>query len=439
MLLICLALGHAGFSELAGAEITIVRPQAADGPLDNPLKGWCCYTNAGKIHQPYAMVFQYISWRELEPIEGDYRFDDWEKRWDVEAGRGKHVVFRVYVDYPKKPSGLPDWLRTAGVKETRYEEHGGGLSPDYNDPRMVAGMERLIAALGKRYNNHPRIAFIQLGLLGFWGEWHTWPRQELHASAATEQRIVEAYRKAFPQKCLMVRYARDFAGEQNWIGFHDDLFPQDTDNGRAWSFLAKIRAAGRTENWKVAPIGGEMVPGEARRWLGDDFDTTLAALDRSHFSWVGPYNPALQRPETALFLQRSEALVRRMGYEFQITELKHPAQVKANAAIPVSLSGTNLGVAPFYYPWTVEWALLNDQGQAVQLQKTDWDIRQWLPGVFVEQADLTWDVQPGSYQLALGIRDPWQDRPAIRFANRLPVADGWTIVSKIEVMPARND
>ncbi|MFO0885108.1 MAG: hypothetical protein U0894_13120 [Pirellulales bacterium] len=218
-------------------EETIVRPNPSAGPLDNPLKGWCPYTDAGKIHQPYSMVFQYISWRELEPTENDFRFEEWEKSWNVEAAKGKHIIFRVYIDYPSKPSGLPDWLRKAGVKETPYDNYGGGKSPDYNDPRMIAGMEKLIAALGKRYNSHPRIAFIQLGLLGFWGEWHTYPRTPLYASEATERRVIDAYRKAFPDKCLMVRYAKGYAGKQDWIGFHDDMFPQDTDNGEDWSFF----------------------------------------------------------------------------------------------------------------------------------------------------------------------------------------------------------
>jgi len=148
------------------AEDVIVRLPPSEGPLNNPLKGWCPYPNAGTIRQPYSMVFQYISWRELEPTEGDFRFEEWENSWDGKASKDKHVIFRVYVDYPKKPSGLPDWLRAAGVKETDYKEYGGGQSPDYDDPRMIAGMERLIEALGKRYNDHPRIAFIQLGLLG---------------------------------------------------------------------------------------------------------------------------------------------------------------------------------------------------------------------------------------------------------------------------------
>ena len=65
----------------------VVRPQPKPGPLDNPLKGWCPYTDAGVIHQPYSMVFQYISWRELEPVENDFRFEEWEKTWKSEAAK----------------------------------------------------------------------------------------------------------------------------------------------------------------------------------------------------------------------------------------------------------------------------------------------------------------------------------------------------------------
>jgi len=415
------------------ADQVVVRPLPQPGPLDNPLKGWCPYTDAGEIRQRYSMVFLYVPWKELEPRLGDYRFDAWEKSWNVDAAKGKHIIFRVYIDYPSLPSGLPAWLRDAGVKETAYKDHGGGLSPDYNDPKMVAAMERLIDALGKRYNTHARIAFIQMGLLGHWGEWHTWPREEMYASPETERRIIDAYRRAFPDKSLMVRYARDYAGQQSWIGFHDDMFPEDTDNGKDWSFLSGLRSSGRTNNWKKAVVGGEMVPNKAKRWLGKEFDTTTTMLERAHFSWVGPYCPALERSGDEEFLERSQALVRKMGYEFQVTELRHTAVVKVSGSIDISLTGRNNGVAPFYYPWSVEWALLDSTGKVVSINRTDWDVRNWQPGEFSESVKVSFDMQPGEYRLALGIRDPWQDRPAIRFANQLSVVDGWTVLSTLEI------
>ena len=419
----------------AAAQATIVRPLPGEAPLDNPLKGWCPYTDAGEIHQPYSMVFLYVPWNELEPASGEYRFEQWEKKWDVRTARDKHIVFRVFVDYPGLPSGLPAWLRKAGVHETRYQDHGGGMSPDYNHPEMVAAMERLIAALGRRYNDHPRVAFIQLGLLGFWGEWHTWPRDQMYASEETERRVIDAYRNAFPDKSLMVRYARDHAGKQPWIGFHDDMFPEDTDNGQDWSFLAGIRDAGRTANWKRAVVGGEMVPHQAEKWVVSDFGTTTEMIKRSHFTWVGPYCPALKKPTSAEYQRRSREIVQMLGYQYRIVRVTYPDSVSSGQAVAINLAGENTGVAPFYYPWRVDWALLDRSGKVADRQSVDWDIRKWLPGSFDEDCEVTFNVPEGTYRLALGIRDPWQDRPAIGFANRLDTADGWTIISDLRVSP----
>lgn len=439
-----LALGLAWFgagatTQAGGAAAdVVVRPKAAPGPLDNPLKGWCPYTDAGPIRQPYGMAFLYAPWTELEPREGEYAFEAWERRaWSVPEAVGKHVVFRIFVDYPSKPPGLPGWLAAKGVRQTPYADHGGGLAPDYDDPRMLAAMERLIEALGRRYDGNPRVAFLELGLLGFWGEWHTWPRGALYASPATERRVIAAYRRAFPHKVLMARSARGPAGEPAWLGYHDDMFPQDTDNGEAWSFLAGLRAAGRGENWMRAAIGGEMVPGAAKAWLGPDSGRTVALAERGHFTWIGPYGPALDDSADPGFRKRSEALVRRLGYQYRLTEIRHPPAVARGGALRVDLRGENEGVAPFYYPWPVELALLDDAGTPVARLPLRADVRTWQPGPFRVGESPRVPAPAGRYRLALGIRDPWIDRPAIAFANALDRDGGWTVLSRITVEPGR--
>ena len=131
--LLCLLLtgGLLDAQEVPGSNEVLVHPKAAPGPLDNPLKGYCVYTNAGKIHRPYSMVFHYVPWRQLEPTEGQYAFEAWEKQtWETPIAAGKHVVLRVYADYPRKLSAIPDWLLSKGITQTPYKDYGGGLGPD---------------------------------------------------------------------------------------------------------------------------------------------------------------------------------------------------------------------------------------------------------------------------------------------------------------------
>lgn len=417
----------------------VVTFEAAPGPLDNPLKGWCTYTDAGPIHQPYSMVFRYAPWRELEPREGDFRFAEWEARaWGDAASRGKHVVLRVYADYPGQTSGLPEWLRAKGVPERAYADHGGGKSPDYDHPAMVAAMEKFITALGARYDRHPRVAFIQLGMLGFWGEWHTYPKEDWFAGEATQRRVVDAYRAAFPNKKLMARYAHSYPGQQDWLGFHDDYFPEDTGEEQEWYFLRNLRKSGRDRNWRRAPIGGEMVPHapeNALKWVGTEqgYARTRAMIEQAHFSWVGPYSPALEKSPSAEFTRRSEALVRRMGYAFALRDLRMPERVRRGRPFEIVLRGENQGVAPFYYPWSVQAALLTGRGEVAARTPLKTDVRTWQPGAFTLREILRLDAPPGRYTLALGILDPGTGRPAVRFANRLEVTGGWTHLARVVV------
>ena len=417
-------------------DMVVVRPAEAPGPLDNPLKGYCPYVNAGKIHRPYSMSFLYASWKKLEPRKGYYAFDAWEREeWNHPRAEGKHLVLRVFADYPGKPSGLPDWLRTEGVEERNYQAYGGGKSPDYDHPEMVLAMERFISALGKRYNNHPRVAFIQLGLLGFWGEWHTYPHEEWFASEKTQRRIIRAYLKAFPDKQLMARYADGTLAEFKKIGFHDDMFPEDTDNGKEWSFLARMRRGKHINTWKKRVIGGEMAPPNAPKWLGGQWNHTLEMIRRSHFSWIGPYGPALESENSAEFLKRSDELVRRMGYQFRIEEIRYSGKILPGTPCKFVIRAHNDGVAPFYYPWPVQLAWIGEDGKVLSKTTLQNDARQWLPGPFSLEGGIPAPTGPGIFRLGFGIEDPWQRKPAVRLANRLPMEATWTILGRVEVLP----
>jgi hypothetical protein len=414
-------------------QITRTLP-AADGPLDNPLKGWAAYSNPGDQHSlPTAMAYFYTSWRELEPEPGRFAFDAWERTWDNPSARGKHVVLRIYLDYPARPIGVPEWVIKSGVRLTPYTEEGGGQSPDYDDPRLLDPLLRFIAAFGARYDRNPRVAFIALGTLGFWGEWHTYPRTELFASEATQQRVVDVYRRAFPHKILLARNPGNaVTGKPAWIGYHDDLFPDDTDGPEEWKFLPSMRRAGRMGNWKTAAIGAEMVPNAAAKYLGPEWDRTLAMLKATHLSWVGPYAPANESKLSPDLLERGRQMVRAMGYEYRLTR----AEWRTNKrTLTLRVEGVNQGVAPFYYPWPVEAALLDDAGRVIVSAKAaaDTDPRRWLPGPFSFTATLPLanKAPRGNARLAIGIRDQWTNQPRIRFANRLETSNGWTVLGPL--------
>ena len=58
-----LSIPYCGCHHCQGASdpnVAIIHPEAAPGPLDNPLKGYCVCIDAGKIHRPHSMVYFYV-------------------------------------------------------------------------------------------------------------------------------------------------------------------------------------------------------------------------------------------------------------------------------------------------------------------------------------------------------------------------------------------
>lgn len=371
------------------------------------------------------MAYFYVSWARLEPKRGEYAFAEWERHWNNPKAKGKHIIFRLYLDYPGLPCGVPQWVIDSGVKLTPYEKLAPdipkGLHPDYADPRLLEPLLEFITALGRRYNKSPRIAFIALGTLGFWGEWHNWPKEGWFPGRDIQQKVMDAYRHAFPDKILLARYPADrVTAEAPGLGYHDDLFPEDSDGPEAWKFLPMLRRGKRMENWRRAAIGGELVPNQAAKWLGEGWERTRAMAEALHLSWIGPYCPANEPRLTSLQRQRAEQLVRLMGYQFRLTKLTHTSK-------RLTLEGVNEGVAPFYYPWPVELAAIDSVGRVVKTVPIPVDLRTWLPGAFSFSTELPL-VQASRW--AIGIRDPGGQLPVIRFANALPVVNGWTLLQE---------
>jgi hypothetical protein len=276
---VTLIVGFTIFSAPGSPPLTAegVRLESAPSPPDNPLKGlvpYADYADEKKSHFPHSLEFDYLSLAELMRGPSDFEWEPLENLLENISARGNQAVFRIWIEYPGKESGLPDYLREAGVKVTEWknpDDEKTCYSPDYDDERVVSALEAFIGALGKRYDGDPRIGFITAGLLGSWGEWHTYPREDLFASPGTQRRVLDAYEKAFNQSPILLRYPAgkddgQWAANAHYeMGYHDDSFAWGTlDRGKEndWFFMPILKKAGDAalNKWRTQPIGGEVRP-----------------------------------------------------------------------------------------------------------------------------------------------------------------------------------
>ena len=73
---------------------------------------------------------------------------------------------------------------------------------DIEEPIVFEHHEKLIRALGERYDGNPDLALVDIGSVGLWGEWHNdWPGLP---SDAARKAIIDLYYEAFPNTPLTI-------------------------------------------------------------------------------------------------------------------------------------------------------------------------------------------------------------------------------------------
>ena len=435
----------------SATEPLVFHPNYAPGPADNPLKGFVPYAGQGREF-PHSLEFNYLPLASLMTGPTTFNWAPLEQLLDSVASRGCQSVFRVYLEYPRKPSGVPEYLVQAGVKirawtNTNTQPFPPALdhTPDYEDLRLRAALTNFIVALGARYDGDPRIGFITAGLLGTWGEWHCYPHTEWFASKTVQAEVMDAYAAAFRNTPVLLRYPagdNDYAHAPNSrrnFGYHDDSFAWATlDTGRKnedWFYLALLRKAGPAamERWRTAPIGGEIRP---ELWPvlwkkegckeGQDF---ARCVSETHATWL--MDSSIARSLTPEERERALAAARSLGYELQV--VKATAALKGRA-LEVSITLTNRGVAPFNAGWPVRLLAIGPAGEEAAAEMP-FALKTLLPAVSDTQSQ-TLDITKfsgGDIKLLLGIPNPLKSGKPLRFANVDQDRDrvGWLTFGKV--------
>ncbi|MFF5289422.1 DUF4832 domain-containing protein [Paractinoplanes globisporus] len=377
-----------------------------------------------------------------------------EAQLNAIAARGHQAAFRFYLDYPGKPSGIPRYLLDNGLVTHAYDDFGNNglsVSPDYDDPNLGTALDQFIAALGARYDGDPRIGFLQVGLLGFWGEWHTYPHdgytlpENWFASQAEQVRVLTDFDAAFNKTKLQVRYPSTDNAPLG-MGYHDDSFAVETLPGVGWHFMDKMIAAGTTGKWQSEPVGGELRP-EIQGCIFDapadcpvieggadnDFPDSVA---QTHASWLlnqYAFDPGYAGPNLARALAGSKSL----GYQLQVTQASTPLFVRGRT-FTVGVKMADLGIAPFYYDWPPQIAAVDARGHITRTWTTPWQLTAVGPGRPAQfTASLTSaGLRRGTYTLVMRAANPLPRGVPLRFANAAQdrTLRGWLTLGRTAVV-----
>ncbi|RED63281.1 fibronectin type III domain protein [Cohnella lupini] len=452
LLAVLVAAGGAGWpskdARAAVGTLTVNLSETSEA-FKNPNMGFRPSVYIGSTNFPdkeYTSIYKhYIPYTALENLASDsvQKIKDWSNTaWAGLENRNLKVVPRVVIVYPNVGEYWPD-----GIPHTDTAQRW--LSDTYKN-RMIA----FIGKLGQAWNNDPRVAAIEFGLFGNWGEQHIWPDKFSDNTdripLSMQQALGDAYVNAFPNKKVMVRYPDTFVGYPFGIQWDSFALPDDVSGGNGE--IAR-------DTWRTQINSGEV----AYDWgdqsnLGGSPDGTLGSVNntnyvidwimRTHTSslgWIAEYNAG-----NSAVAAGATSMQKKLGYRYVINQASYSGSVQPGGTMNVAFNVTNKGSSPFYYNWPVEASLLRADKSVAWKGVFTADIRQWLPGTDWNLSTKTYNNAPasnavsgsftipsglanGTYTLALAILDPSGWKPSVRFANTNYYSGGRTPIGKVGI------
>ncbi len=337
----------------------------------NPFTGgvaWETNQNADVL----AMEWAFVGVGDVLPLcAGPFNWTSVDDFLATVASRGHQAILRPVFFGPGygmgnfAPTDLP-------VSDFNY---GGAI---YDNPRWDLGAAqdcvlRFIDAFATRYKNDLRVAYIQMGLAGLWGEHHldgaTYTASNF-PSIAFQKTMISRYLDGFggTSSDLLTSLSLDSAQEHGFFGSEDPSF--DAERIGFFDDSLLIADHGAPGNWRQQPDPAEQLFLHKRHgWGGEAFWTGC----NSNGSWVIPphdcgngeglgaqaerigLNYMLGDPAFNNGLFSAAELLsasQRMGYKFTAT-----AAVRQDAG-HLAVTVSNTGAA--YCPYQVE--VCTDQG-----------------------------------------------------------------------------
>lgn len=361
-----------------------------------------------------------FEWKDLQPTSAaTINYAPIDAAIAAAAARGKRFHFRVMAfasccqaSYPANTDiSVPDWLRATTGATTDYVHNGiTYVVPNWNNDAYLSAVERLIAALGTRYNKDERVAWFELSGYGDFSENHnafmrdtlgvSGPApadsvaalgyysqyQDQYITKSSVARIVNATLRAFPDTQVLttaqnpeivkqvMRDSPAVRGLAHPVGVRADCLgvyqPPQTWAVNQYSYYVQSGdpiVPMLLDRWRTAPVVTEWCTfaptGEQAL-----FDQAVRDTVNYHVSMLSSTVPLYENSATmpAAIYDLWAKANKFGGYRYAMTSAVLPATATAGTAVPLQVRWANFGSAPSYDNWVIRYELRDRSGASRQ-------------------------------------------------------------------------
>ncbi|GEM_PF-104237 len=302
-----------------------------------------------------ALEYSYMLYEDVVIGQDTYDWNPVEELLNEMSSRGHQAILRFRFSYPGYTTSvpqyikdLPDYNETMGLSEGHET-----WFPDWTHPELQRFTLAFYEEYAKRYDNDPRLAFVQTGF-GLWAEYHiydgpfvlgeTFPSKEFQAGFL--QHLDTVFQKTHWSISIDAASSTYSPFSENEelldlrFGLFDDSFMHAGHAGyntNSWNFFDR-------ERYQTNPAGGEFsyyttydqqnVLNEHIGAHGIPFEEFVEDF---HMSYINGNDQSRYQS-----MERIKEASMYMGYRYKIVSFK-----TANDTSVVTVK--NVGVAPIYY------------------------------------------------------------------------------------------
>lgn len=423
-LLVSSSTAQAGPSRRAERTYALAKlPAGTD--LPNPLRGQYRWLGAEPTPATATADDVYfrdqVYWGRLEPAD-----DQWDFGW-LDAGlaaageRGGKFGFRVMAYCPgcwmNHREGFP------AVTPSFVPRQAGTDIPDWNSTGFLGQWRGLMAELGRRYGDDPRLGYVDVGGYGSYGEWHV--EEGERVSDANGLAIVDAVASAFPAKHVLINTMTPVEFTLKALAAHPHLGIR-TDSLGCPDMYSMAAVDERLQSvWRTRPFFSEWCT-RADPVLGAQQVRRfhVSTLSSGNMPWSHDALTAAQRSAYATALATA-------GYRIRLRSLTLPRSIAAGRRLVVRTSWTNQGSAPTYDRWDVRLTFAR-AGRTVSAS-----LGQQLDGLVASSRRTTKvsvpRLSPGRYDVLVSVVDPTGYSQPMHLANAGRTASGAYRVASVRV------
>jgi len=376
-------------------------------------------------------------WVTLEPMEGEYAFGMIDSLLSRCRRNNQALAIRIMCEDPWG-EGLPEWLINKGIRRTYTPcpEEGAHYAPDMSDPVFKDYHQRLVRAMGNRYDGHPDLALVDIGSIGLWGEGHIYCDSTLMPDRAIRNEITDLYYEVFPKTPLTglvddktnVLYANS-KGRSAWRG---DCWGNGDDPATSWnhhkdSYWPMVNLM--PDGWKTGTVALEPCG------TFGSYPTSPKVVVDDAISWHATFVQNKSNVIPANWMPEIERLMMKIGFRLILRDLKFSSETLAGTELPLTMKWENLGIAPPYRDFRIALRLRNSRNENQAITITGTSIQGWLPGEtgITLNYSLPADLEEGKYELEMGLVFHSSIEHVIPIANKGITSDGWYQAGSLKI------